>query len=410
MAKSKKEDIFVGLDIGSSKICTVVGVPEGEDSVRVIGLGVSNTTGLRKGLVSEVEETVSGISESIEIAERMAGISIDRAVVNINGAHINSVNSRGVIAVGRADHEITSDDLIRVEDAAQAVQIPSNREVLHVLPRSYSVDGQEDIKDPVGMNGVRLEVETHLVTISQPIVRNLTKCVTQAGIGMEDLIISPLAASRPVLSKRQMELGSVVIDIGAGTMGICVFEDGSVLHSTILPIGAGHITNDIAIGLRTSIDIAEKVKVKHGDANHKKVSAKEKIDLSQIDIKEEGEILKKDISEIIEARLFEMFKMVRDELKKINRDGLLPAGAVLVGGGARLANICDFAKDVLKIPVTIGLPRDIRGVIDKVNDPFYAASLGLMLYSFEDKAQPGMGRQLGEAVERIKRIFKSFLP
>jgi len=409
-SKSKNEDIYVGLDIGSSKVCTVIGTSEGEDSIRVIGIGVSNTTGLRKGIVNEVEEVVSGISESVEIAERMAGITVGSATVNINGAHISSINSRGVIAVGKANHEITTDDLGRVEDAAQAVQIPSNREILHVIPRTYSVDGQEDIKDPLGMTGVRLEVETHIVTISQPSLRNLTKCVAQAGIKTEDLILSPLAASKTVLSKRQRELGSVLIDIGAGTTGICVFEEGSVLYSTILPIGSGHITNDIAIGLRTSIDVAEKVKVKFGDANHKKIPAKERIDLSEIDMNEEEIISKKDVSEIIEARLFEIFRMVRDELKKINRDGLLPAGAVIVGGGARMPNISDFAKDVLKIPATVGHPRDIRGVSDKVNDPIYAVSLGLMKYSFEERSHIGISRQLEEAMDKVKRIFRTILP
>lgn len=411
MASNKRnEEIFVGLDIGSSKVCTVVGIPEGEESVRVIGVGISNTTGIKKGVVNEVEETVSGISESIEIAERMAGISIGHATININGNHITSLNSRGVIAVGRADHEITVDDLVRAEDAAQAIQIPSNREILHVMPRSYSVDGQEDIKDPIGMNGVRMEIETHIVTVSQPALRNLTKCVSQAGLKEEDIIVSPLAAARATLSKRQMDLGTILIDIGSGTTGICVFEEGSVLYSTILPIGSGHITNDIAIGLRTSVDIAEKVKVKYGDANAKKVNPKDRIDLSQIDVKEEETVLKKDISSIIDARLFEIFKMVSDELKKIKRDGLLPAGAVLVGGGARLANISDYAKEVLKIPVTIGLPKGIRGVSDKVNDPMYAVALGLMLYSYEERTKMGIGGQFTETFDKIKSVFKSLLP
>lgn len=408
-AKSNREQIHVGLDLGSSKITAIVGQPEGEDSIRVIGVGFSNTTGLRKGIVNEVEETVSGISEAVEIAERMAGVPIDSATVNINGAHINSVNSRGVIAVGRADKEISVDDLIRVEEAAQAIQMPSNREILHVIPRSYSVDGQSDIKDPLGMTGVRLEVETHIVTISQPVLRNLTKCVSQAGVNEEDLILSPLAASRSVLSKRQMELGCILIDIGAGTTGICVYEEGQVLYSNILPVGSGHITNDIAIGLRTSIDIAEKIKVNYGEANHKKISSKEKIDLSQIDMKEEEIVLKKDVSEIIEARLFEIFRMIRDELRKISRDGLLPAGAILVGGGARLTNISDFAKEILNIPVIIGYPKEIRGISDKVNDPMYATALGLMLYSMEGRDEH-TNKNFAEALNKIKKVFKTFLP
>lgn len=410
MAKNAKEEIFVGIDIGSSKVATVVGVQEGESSIRIIGVGVSATTGVKRGTVNEIEETVSGISESVEIAERMAGVEIDKAMININGSHIKSINSRGVIAVGRADHEVTQDDLFRAEEASLAIQMPSNREVLHAFPRSFSLDGQEDIKNPIGMKGVRLEIETHVVTSSEPALRTLSKCVAQAGIKEEGKVLSPIAASKCVLTKRQKELGVILIDIGANTTGLCIFEEGELFHSIVLPVGANHITNDIAIGLRTSVDVAEKVKIKYGDANPSKVKDKESIDLSEIDIKEEGVFTKKHISEIIEARLFEMFKMVRDELRSTNRDGLLPAGAVLVGGGAKLSNISDYAKEILKIPVSVGVPEDVRGVTEKVKDPIFATPLGLMMYSFDEQHNTGSFMQLGDTFTKVKKLFRFFLP
>ncbi|MCL4386868.1 MAG: cell division protein FtsA [Patescibacteria group bacterium] len=410
MAKKSKEEFYVGIDIGSSKITTIVGVPEGENSLRVVGVGVSNTTGLKKGVVNEIEETVSGISESVEIAERMAGIAIGEAYINVNGPHIKSVNSRGVIAVGRADHEVTRDDVFRAEDASLAIQMPSNREILQYFPRTFTLDGQEDIKDPIGMNGIRLEVETHIITASEPAMRTVSKCISQAGIKENGKVLSALASAKAVLTKRQRELGSALIDIGASTTGICVFEEGEVFYSSVLPVGSSHITNDIAIGLRTSLDVAEKIKIKFGDANHKKVT-KENIDLSEIDMKEEGVVSKKHVAEIIEARLFELFRMVQDELRKANRDGLLPAGAVLTGGGARLTNICDYAKEVLKIPVTIGIPEEVRGVTEKIKDPMYAGPIGLMMCAFEDNIHHfSVSRQLEEISKRVKKVFKIFLP
>jgi len=411
LAREIKEEIYVGLDIGSSKITTVIGTQEGESSLRVIGIGVSNTTGLKKGVVNEIEETVSGISESVEIAERMAGVQVGEAMINVNGAHMKCMNSRGVIAVGRADKEVTRDDLQRAEEASLAIQMPSNREILHAFPRSFSLDGQEEIKNPIGMKGVRLEVETHVVTASEPALRVLSKCVAQAGIKEEGRVLSSLAAAKAILSKRQKELGVILIDMGAATTGISVFEEGEIFHSAILPVGSGHITNDIAIGIRTSVEIAEKIKKKYGDADYKKTKPKDDIDLSELDIKEEGRVSKKHVCEIIEARLFEIFRMVRDELLMIKRDGLLPAGAVLTGGGSKLQNITEYAKEVLKIQVTVGAPEEIRGVSDKINDPSFATSIGLMTYAFEEKDNTGtFGEVFGEVFGKVKKVFKYFLP
>ena len=407
---AKKEEIFVGLDIGSFKITTVVGRVDEEGELDVIGLGNSFTTGVRKGLVNEIEETVSGISESMEIAERMAGLQLDSATININGSHIGSLTSRGVVAVGKANQEVTYEDTVRVDEAAQAIQIPTNKEILHIIPRIYSVDGQEGVKDPIGMTGVRLEGEIQMVTVSQPAVKNLKKSVSQAGIAIEDIIASPLAASKAVASKREKELGCVVIDMGASTTGIIVYEEERPLYTSVLPIGAMHITNDIAIGLRTSIDVAEKVKIKYGTSLAKSVAEKEKIDLSEIDINEEGIIPRKHVAEIIEARLGEMFMLVKNELRKINRDGQLPGGAILTGGGARLQDIDSVAKTSLKLPCVIGKPHNLKGIVDKLYDPRFSTAVGLMLYQFEESENLGGSKQVGVAFDKIKKVFKTFLP
>lgn len=407
---AKKEEIFVGLDIGSFKITTVVGKTDEQGELNIIGVGTSFNTGVRKGIVNEIEETVSGISESMETAERMAGVQLDSATININGSHISSFNSKGVVAVGKANQEVTYEDTIRVDEAAQAVQIPTNKEILHVIPRVYSVDGQEGVKDPVGMTGIRLEGEVQIVTVSEPAAKNLKKCVSQAGIQVEDIIASPLAASKAVTSKREKELGCVVIDIGSSTTGLIVYEDERPLYVSVLPVGSAHITNDIAIGLRTSIDVAEKVKLKYGTSLHKTVPEREKIDLSEIDMNEEGIIPRRHVAEIIEARLSEIFTLIKNELRKINRDGQLPAGAVLTGGGAKLEDIDQVAKNILKLPCVIGKPHNLKGMVDKIYDPRFSTAVGLMLYQLEENEHTGGSKQVGLAFSKIKKVFKTFMP
>ncbi len=410
----QKEEIFVGLDIGSSKIVTVVAKLEEDEHLSVIGVGSSNMTGLKKGIVSEIEETVSGISESIEIAERMAGVDISSASINFNGSSISSLNSQGVVAVGRADKQITPEDVIRVEDAAQAVQISPNKDILHSFPRVFKVDDQEGIKDPLGMSGIRLEVETHIITVGIQPLKNLKKVVTQAGIQDDDIIVSPLATAKAVAKKRQKDLGCVVVDFGAETTGISVFEEGEIYYTDVLPIGGAHITNDIAIGLRTSIDVAEKVKVKYGYATKKGVTEKQKIDLSEIDIKEEGTVSTRHIAEIIEARVEEIFRMVRDKLKAIEREALLPAGVIVTGGTARMPGIEEKAKEVMKLPAQIGQPHNLFGMTDKVYDPALSTAVGLLLYNYEEctssKSHFTVAKGLSKPTEFAKKIFKTFLP
>lgn len=409
MPQKLGEEVYIGLDVGSTKVCCVVGLhEEGAPTPSIIGVGTSPTNGMRKGVVVDIEETVSSITAAVDEAERISGINIDRATVSIDGAHVESLNSKGVIAVGRADQEITVEDLNRAEEAATAVHMPPNREILQVFARSYTVDGQTNIKDPVGMHGVRLEVETHIITGASPAMKNLQRAIYQAGIDIEGQVLVPIAAARAVLSKRQKELGAAVIDIGGGTTGLAVYEEGDILYSSILPVGSGHITNDLAIGLRTNIDTAEKIKLKYVKAG--KGGASEKIRIEEL----EGDdmvISRRDLSKIVDARLEEIFHMVRTELKKIGKDQLLPAGVILTGGGAKMAGIEEFAKDALKLPVASGKPEGLTGIIERVSDPSFAAPVGLMLENAAyapatDKANA----KLGQTVENIKKAIRNLLP
>jgi cell division protein FtsA len=413
-----REQIFVGLDIGSSSIRVVVGKQESElSSPAIIGVGEAVSAGIRRGVIVDIDEAVSSISEALEKAERMTGLTIDHAVVSVGGAQITSQESHGVVAVSRADGEITESDVIRVVDASQAISIPANREILHVIPKNFTVDGQTGIKDPVGMSGIRLEVDSQIIQASVPFIKNLTKCIMQAGIEIDDLVLAPLAAAQAVLTKKQKELGVALIDLGGGTTGMVIFEEGDLVTTTILPIGAMHITNDLAIGLRTSVDTAEKIKLQYGSAEMREVKKDTDIDLSKIDKQEEGKVSAKHIAEIIEARLEEIFDLINKELKKINKDGQLPAGVILTGGGAKLPGVVELAKKQLRLPAVAGVPTNIGTVIDRVNDPAFATAVGLVLWANEfllgsSRTVNKFARKVleNDTVDKLRKWFKSFLP
>ncbi|MBX4187226.1 MAG: cell division protein FtsA [Candidatus Doudnabacteria bacterium] len=413
-----REHIFVGLDIGSSTIRVVVGKQETElGTPSIIGVGEAASTGIRRGVIVDIDEAVSAIAEALEKAERMTGLHLDHAVVSVGGAQITSQESHGVVAVARADGEITETDVVRVVDASQAISIPANREILHVIPKNFTVDGQTGIKDPVGMSGIRLEVDSQIIQGSVPFIKNLTKAILQAGLEIDDLVLAPLSAAQAVLTKKQKELGVALIDMGGGTTGMVVFEESDLVTSTILPVGSMHVTNDLAIGLRTSVDTAEKVKLQYGQAEVKEVKKDFEIDLSKIDKQEEGKVSGKHITEIIEARLEETFDLINKELKKINKDGQLPAGIILTGGGAKLPGVVELAKKQLRLPVIIGLPGSVTTVIDRVNDPSYATAVGLVLWANEfllgsSRTVNKFARRVleNDTVNKMRKWFKSFLP
>lgn len=414
------DQILVGLDIGTTTVRVVVGKRENDSTAppSIIGVGEAPATGLRRGVIVDIEEAVSSISTALEKAERMTGIPTEHAVVSVGGAHVSSLESHGVIAVSRADGEITENDIVRVIDASQAIQIPTNREILHVIPKDFAVDGQAGIKDPVGMTGIRLEVDSQIIEASIPFIKNLTKCVMQAGIDIDDLVLAPLAASQSVLTRRQKELGVVLIELGGGTTGVVAFEESELLHTSILPVGADHITNDIAIGLRTAVDVAEIIKLEYGTAAPGIIKKDEVINLSKIDKHEDGQVSRHHLAEIIQARLEEIFAMVNKELKSVGRDGQLPAGAVLTGGGAKMAGVVELAKKELRLPVQIGFPLNISTIIDRVDDPSYATAVGLVLWADEyltRSSRAGVSRFAKKvletaSIERLRKFFKQFLP
>lgn len=412
-----KENIIVGLDVGTCYIRTVVArINPDQLKPQVIGIGKVPSFGLRRGSVVDIDEVVKNIGQSVQEAERNSGLSIERVLVSLSGNHIVPKISKGVVAISRADGEVSKEDVERAIKAASAVSVPQNREILHTIPRSFSIDNQEGIKEPVGMNGVRLEVDALIIEGSIPFVRNLKKCVEEAGLEIEEMVLAPLAASRAALSKRQKELGVLALDLGGGTVGLTVFEEGEILHSYVLPIGSAHITNDIAIGIRSDVDLAEKVKLEYGSALSSEINKKDVIDLSKLSAEEKGAIPRAEMVSIIEARLCEILELVNKELKKIERQGLLPAGAVLLGGGAKIPGLVDLAKRELRLPVQVGFPLETEGVVDEIDDPSFATVIGLVLWNMDKHLKSGVrgiplpGIPIGATVNKIKGWFQNFLP
>lgn len=414
-----KEHYIVGLDVGTQNIRAVQAKVDGQSgTLSVVGASEVPAYGIRRGVIADIEEAVSSISTALEKVERMTGVPVLKANVSVGGSHVSSLNSHGVIAVSRADGEISENDVVRVVDASQAISIPNNREVIHVFPKTFTLDGQTGIKDPMGMTGIRLEVETIIVQGGVPFIRNLTKAIMQAGLEIDELVLAPAAAAEAVLSKRQRDLGVVLVDLGAGTTGLAVYEEGDLLHTHVLPVGQMHITNDVAIGLRCSIDTAEKVKLLFGHCDPKAVQKDEEVNLTAIDPSEEGATTRGYVVDIIEARLEEIFDHVQAELKKIGRDGKLPAGVVLTGGGAKLPGVVDFAKKQLRLPVTLGAPQNLNTIIDRVSDPSFATACGLVLWGGKYSSSLAKGQFSGlvsglmknQGMQKIKKWFNSLLP
>ncbi len=445
-----KDRIFTAIDIGSSKATTIIASSLKDEKISVVGVSTVPSRGLRKGQVVDIDEAVSSISESVEAAERMAGVSVGSAYVSLGGAHIQSQNSKGVVAVSEPEGEITAADIQRVVEAAQAVSLPSSREMLHVLPRDFAVDSQAGIKDPLGMTGVRLEVDTQIVTGSTTAIRNLAKCVGEVGIDIESIIFSGLASSEAVLSETEKELGVVLMDIGAGTTDIAIWVDGALSYSSVLPVGARNVTNDIAVGLRVSLESAEKIKLLLSQKSRPKfavdseeqkpVKAADELDLTDLELPEDvSKISRKTLVEgIIKPRLLEIFTYVGLEITKSGFGTLTPSGVVITGGGAETIGILNACRSRLAMPCRVGAPfsttgdnsSTISGLIDELASPQFATSVGLVIYGAKE-TKPGrmtpkgstvslpnmdtFGRiaaklPLGNIVGKFGKLLKSFLP
>lgn len=416
---SSNQNIISGLDIGSNSIRLAVGQRIGDDQKRchIIGVAESSAEGISRGVITSIDEAVSSVSACLDKAERITGIPLERVWVGISGNHIISQESKGVVAISKPNGEITESDIERSVEAARAVATPPNYEILHVIPKSFTVDGQAGIRDPRGMTGIRLEVDTQIVQGLSSQIKNITKAIYRTGLEIEDLVLSILGTSEAVLNSRQKQLGCVVINIGGSTTSLAVFEEGDVLHTAILPIGSEHITSDIAIGLRVSIDTAEKVKLEYGTALSKDINKRDEVNIGELSGSDNNFVSRKYIAEIIEARVEEIFNRIDAELKKIDRSGSLPAGAVLTGGGAKLANLIDAAKNCLRLPASLGYPLDITSTTDKVNDVIYSTAVGLVLWGMQMQNQKPQnfggifsGLRLKDISKKVKKFFKSFAP
>lgn len=421
------DKLICGIDIGSSKIATVVGVesPEGEE-IKIIGFNTTPSRGVKKGLVVDIKEVTGAVEESVEKAERMAGHKINRAFVSVGGPHISSLNSHGIVAVSNPHAEIGDGDVERVIEAARAISLSTTRQIIEVSPRDYIVDGQSGIRNPVGMSGVRLEVETHIITASQTNLKNIERCLNDLGIENEGYVFSGLASSEAVLTNTEKELGVVMVDLGGGKIDLCIYVEGALSYSSSIPIGARHITNDIAVGLRVSLDSAEKIKLYLSKNLYSQSGSSKKktpqIDLNQLHLPEDiTEVsLKTLVDDIIAPRLEEIFKLIFDEIEKSGFGQSIPSGLVITGGGALTVGIVETGKRVIGLPIRLGVPEKVTGLVDEILDPQFASTIGLILYARKNIMTGESGFKnfnrilkdfsIGSSVGKLKDFFKQFIP
>jgi cell division protein FtsA len=394
----KDDEFIVGLDIGTTKICVVVGRAS-EGKISIVGIGSHPSTGLRKGVVVNMDSTVNSIKKAVEEAELMAGIKIDSCLAGIGGAHIKSFNSNGVVAI--KDKEVRPDDIERAIDAAKAVAIPADRELIHVIPQEFIVDDQDGIKDPVGITGVRLEVKVHIVTGNISSAQNIIKCCRLAGLSVDDVILGQLASSEATLTEEEKEIGAALVDIGGGTSDIAIFSNGSIKYTSVLPFGGNNITNDIAIGLRTPIDDAEKIKKKYGCAFSNMVGANETIEVPSVGGRKSRTLQRKTLADIIEPRVEEVTELIYDEIKKSGQEKLLASGVIITGGCANLEGMPELAEGIFNLPARRGSPIGVGGLVDVVNNPSYATGVGLLLYGYKRSKGVRRGFRAGRSMKRL---------
>jgi len=398
---------FVGIDVGTSSVRVVVGTVDEKGNPEIIGYSSVENSGMRRGVVSHSDEVAVAVSQAISDAERLSGRHITTGTVNINGSHVQGFNSKGVIAISAANREITEDDRLRAEEAAAVMQLPANREIIQVFPKAYRLDGQDNIKDPVGMQGVRLEVDTHIVTASTPNIRLLEAALEKSSVRFKHRTVSSLASAEAVLSRQQREAGTAAIDIGAGTTNIVVVEDGEVQHVSVIPVGGIHVTNDLAIGLKTDLDIAEKIKKEHASlAPLTRSTVSTKIGKTQ------HTFSAADVHMVVEARIEELFELVNKELKKIGKARKLPGGVVFTGGTAQIKGIAEYAKEKLELPARVGNVSFVGGLADQMTSEVFATPIGLMLLDMLLEGQhatghpnnyKGMLENITSLIKRVKR-------
>src|SRR5512142_252017 len=394
------EQIVVGIDIGTTKVCTLVARVEGERSMRILGVGIEPSQGIRKGTIVDLQSASQSIARSIEKAERSSGLEVTAALVSLAGSHVSSVNSKGV--VGISGRVIEPDDVARALDAAQAVAIPHNREIIHVIQRGFTVDGQDGIRMPIGMHGYRLEVEAHIITAAAATVENLRQSVQASGVEVTQFVLNPLASAEVVLSETERQMGVVVCDIGGGTTDMAIYIDGDVWHTMVLGVGGNHVTSDIAHGLRLSIGQAEEIKKQYGHAVQSEIDENDSFSAHSFGEEAATQVSRRELAMIIEARMEEIFDLVLQEIKRSGYDGLLPAGMVLTGGSSLLPGTRTLANRVLGLPVRIAHPENMVGLTDQLHSPAYATSVGLLYWALmmSETTMPGVPSAAGRGTRK----------
>ena len=409
----EREAVLVGIDVGTSKVCALIGEVARDGSLTIVGKGVAPASGLKKAVVVNIDQTVRSIAGAVDHSERLSGYQIDRAFVGVGGQNVESQNSRGAVAVTGHMREVTREDIDRALEVARAVSIPSNREVLHVLPRGFIVDGQEGVKDPLGMSAVRLEIETHIVTAAATAVRNLAKCVQAANVKIDELVANSLASAETVLSDTERELGVAVADIGAGTIDLALFLDGSPFKTAVLPVGGNNVTNDVAIGLKTSLQVAEELKIQHGTCDLSTVVGDEAISVSMLGEAAGRTVSRLDVCRIIEARMRETFEMLGAEIRAAG-EGVLPAGLVLTGGASQLAGAAALGREVLNMPVRVAGPTEVGGLTDNIMNPAYSTAIGLLYWGAKgleaDDRGPYPTAPVGGLPGRVRDALRHLFP
>jgi len=403
---AKKNSIVVGLDIGTSKVCAIVGEMT-EHGVEIIGIGSHASQGLRKGVVINIEATVNSVKKAVEEAALMAGCEIHTVFTSISGGHIKAFNSHGIVAV--KNQEVAQRDLERVIDAAKAVAIPMDREVLHVLPQDYIIDEQDGIKEPLGMSGVRLEAKVHIVTGAVTSAQNIVKCCNRTGLNVAEIVLAPLAAAEAVLTDEERELGVVLVDMGGGTTDIVLYHDGTLKHTAVLGIGGNHVTNDIAAGLRTPFNDAERIKQRFGFAKARMVTADERVEVPSVAGKGASTVSRQILCEIIEPRLDEIFELIQREIAKSGYEGALASGVVITGGSMLLPGAVEMAERSFGLPVRLGVPVHVGGLVDVIDSPAYAAAVGLVLHGMKRQERAVFRPRDDKILAKVKHRMSDWL-
>ena len=408
MAKRTDRKIIVGLDIGTSKVVALVGEQSADGSIETIGFGSQPSRGLKKGVVVNIESTVQSIQRAVEEAELMAGVEINAVYAGIAGSHIRSLNSHGVVAI--RDREVSQHDVDHVIEAAKAVAIPADQRILHVLPQEFIIDGQEGIRDPIGMSGVRLEAKVHIVTCADSAAQNIVKCVQRCGLEVEDIVLEQLASSFACLTDDERELGVCIVDVGGGTTDLAVFSGGAIRHTAVLPIAGDQVTNDIAVSMRTPTQYAEDIKLRHACALSQLTNPDETIEVPGVGDRPARRLARQTLAEVVEPRYEELFNLVRDELRRSGFEEVVASGLVLTGGSSRMEGAIELAEEIFHMPVRLGLPQGVKGLAEMVSSPVYSTAVGLLLYARENSAPPTRAAVLGSgvngAIARIKGWFQ----